>query len=91
MNLPATVPTAVWRGQQLGIAEVRQAGSVIATVPLLAEAAVSDPSEVRVVPKPKPAPVVEPEANPWERVVRAATHSMGLVSVRLLGTSTEAR
>ncbi len=83
--LPPSVPTAVWRGQQLGTAEVSRSGSVIATVPLLAEAAVCDPAAARPMPASKP-PVAAPKGNALQRMVRASTHAMGLLSVSLLGT-----
>jgi hypothetical protein len=91
VNLPAAVPTSVWRGQQLGTAEVLKAGSVVATVPLLAEAAVTDPAEPRIVPQPRTTPAQQPAETPWQRALRAATHSMGLFSVRLLGTPVAAQ
>jgi D-alanyl-D-alanine carboxypeptidase (penicillin-binding protein 5/6) len=91
VTLPAAVPTSVWRGQQLGTAEVFQAGSVIATVPLLAEAAVCDPAEVRARPKPAAPPAPTPPTGAWKRAVSAATHSMGLLSLKLLGTAANAQ
>ena len=83
--LPPSVSTSVWRGQQLGTAEVSRSGSVIATVPLLAEAAVSDPTEVRPVPVSRP-PAAAPKGNVLQRMMRASTHAMGLLSLSLLGT-----
>ena len=65
--LPPSVPTSVWRGQQLGTAEVSRSGSVIATVPLLAEAAVCDPAAARPMPASKP-PVADAERQ------RSAAH-----------------
>jgi len=86
VTLPHAVPGSVWRGQALGVAEVYKAGSVIASVPLLAEAAVTDPDAVhpeRVVKKP---PAEEPAGNVWQQAVRSSTNAMGMLSVRLLGT-----
>jgi len=88
--LPPAVSTSVWRGQQLGTAEVYRSGSVVATVPLLAEAAVSDPGAVRAVPVPKP-PAAKPAESAWERLTRSATHTMGLLSLRLLSSPVDAR
>jgi D-alanyl-D-alanine carboxypeptidase (penicillin-binding protein 5/6) len=88
--LPQSIPTSVWRGQQLGTAEVYRAGSVIATIALLAEAAVSDPAAIRAAPVPKP-PAAKPAGTAWQRVVRTGTHAMGLLSLQLLGTPVDAR
>ncbi len=90
LTLPQAVTSSVWRGQQLGCAEVYQKGSIVATVPLLAEAAVSDPSAVRVVKVQAPIAVQPPAEGVWRRGWRAATHGMGMLSLRLLGSSTKA-
>ena len=67
-----------------------RAGSIVATVPLLAEAAVSDPSAARVVKVQTPIAVQPPAEGVWQRGWRAATHGMGMLSLRLLGSSTKA-
>jgi D-alanyl-D-alanine carboxypeptidase (penicillin-binding protein 5/6) len=90
VTLPQQIPTAVWRGQQLGTAEVYRSGSVIASVPLLAEAAVCDPHAVRESPVQKAVTAVPP-AGMWERATRAATRTMGMLSLRLLGTPLSAK
>jgi D-alanyl-D-alanine carboxypeptidase (penicillin-binding protein 5/6) len=82
--LPQTVPTSVWRGQQLGTAEVHQSGSVIATIALLAEAAVEDPAARQLVPVSEP-PTPTPAPSAWERVVRSATNAVGRLSLALFG------
>ena len=90
VTLPQSVPMSVWRGQQLGTAEVLRSGSVVATIPLLAEAAVKDPAVVRVVQVQEPPPS-QPEGNAWERAMRSATHAMGLISLELMGTPADTR
>jgi hypothetical protein len=90
VTLPQQIPTAVWRGQQLGTAEVYRSGSVIATVPLLAEAAVCDPHAVTETPA-QAAVITTPPAGVWERATRAATRTMGMLSLRLLGTPISAK
>jgi hypothetical protein len=85
VTLPQRVPTSVWRGQQLGLAEVYRFGSVIASAPLFAEAAVSDPNAVSDVPAPRPV-AAQPSGGAWERMKRSATRAAGMLSLRLLGT-----
>jgi len=89
VSLPPAVPGSVWRGQQLGLAEVYREGSLVATIPLLAEAAVSDPARARVQPVAEK-PAEEPELGIWERVVRTSTRTMGRVSLWLAGSSAQA-
>jgi D-alanyl-D-alanine carboxypeptidase (penicillin-binding protein 5/6) len=90
VTLPQSVPSSVWRGQQLGTAEVYKSGSIVATVPLLAEAAVSDPSAVEAPPRPRAA-TEKPAPGLWQGLYRSATRTMGLLSLRLLGTPVSAR
>lgn len=91
VTLPQAVPDSVWRGQQLGIAEVYKDGSVIASVPLLAEAAVTDPDAVRPEPVVTAPPAEKPAASIWQRALRSSTNAMGMLSVRLLGAQTDGR
>ena len=90
VTLPPAVYASVWRGQQLGLVEVRQAGSIVATIPLLAEAAVSDPAVRRPAPVKKEEPP-EPPPGAWERTVRWLTNAMGTLSLRLSGSRSSAR
>lgn len=90
VTLPPAVYTSVWRGQQLGLVEVRQAGSVVATIPLLAEAAVSDPAVRCPVPVKKEQPT-KPPSGAWERVVRWLTNATGKLSLGLSGSRAPAR
>ena len=90
ITLPQAVSTSVWRGQQLGTAEVYRSGSIVATIPLLAEMAVSDPAAVKPAPTP-PAPAEESTGSAWQRAVRASTRAMGLLSLQLLGTPVKAK
>jgi D-alanyl-D-alanine carboxypeptidase (penicillin-binding protein 5/6) len=85
VTLPQAVSSSVWRGQQLGTAEVFKSGSIVATVPLLAEAAVSDPALAGVVRPPK-AVQERPAVSVWQGLYRSATRTMGLLSLRLLDT-----
>jgi len=90
VTLPQSVPTSVWRGQQLGVIEVRQAGSIVATVPLLADAAVSDPAAARVAPVAKNV-AEEPAPGLWERIMRSSRRAVGQLSLKFIGAVGEAQ
>lgn len=86
LTLPQAVPTSVWRGQQLGTAEVYRSGSAVATIALVAESAVCDPAAAAELPEPA-RPVTPEVRSGWDRAMRSATHAMGLLSIRLLGSA----
>lgn len=91
VTLPASVPTSVWRGQQLGTVSVMRDGVAVAIIPLLADAAVSAETTPADLPAPAPATTAAPTGNVWERMHRSATHAMGLLVVRLSGTAQSSR